>query len=74
MTQDKEFNLSEKIEDLTGGNAIDFYENVDEAIDVNDIKEFIKRKDDLDFLLFKGRITWQQHKRKKDKLAGKNFV
>ena len=36
----KEFNLSDKIVDLTGG--IEFLENADFALDVEDVKEFIR--------------------------------
>jgi hypothetical protein len=35
-----EFNLSKKIVDLTGG--IEFLENTDFALDIEDVKEFIK--------------------------------
>jgi hypothetical protein len=38
--KEREFNLSEKIEDVTG--SIDAIENIDAFIDIEDVKEFIK--------------------------------
>ncbi len=73
----KKFNLSEKIEDLTGGNTLDFYENIDEALDVNDVKEFIKRFKE-EYLKLRTRILNNKSDQDVldliDELAGKNLI
>lgn len=67
---EKEFNLTDKIKDLTGGNAINFYENIDEALDVNDVKTFIIREERLITQLILNQISDVEFWKKRNKLAG----
>jgi len=66
----KEFNLSERIvEDEHKSES----ENDYDWIYKEDIKEFIELRNELDWELDAGNITWEEYIKKRDKLAGDGF-
>jgi len=75
---EKEFNLSEKIEELgthrvcSKCSAIFKTQFIKEDYD-KIIKEFIRQRDSIDRLKMLNRITWQEHADKCDKLAGEKL-
>ena len=81
---DKEFNLSEKIEVVGFGTDVEFKDkegNIkifnatkgEEGIKAKDVKEFIKEEGRLLDAVQRGYISWGEFKYKRDKLAGRKL-
>lgn len=79
MKPQKEFKLDENIGwvhswAIKGTKKEVHPSHVQGIIEIEDVKEYIRRRDELFLLLIEGRITLDKFVRMKDKLAGNKLI